>query len=77
MAQTPAAAPVSSGLRAADVSAWLTGLGGQVGPLQTADEVRDRVQLDIEYIERQSFWLDLWIIAVTVPVRRGDRMAVR
>ena len=37
MAQTPAAAPASSGLRAADVSAWLTGLGGQVGPLQTAD----------------------------------------
>ena len=50
---------------------------GSRGPLHTADEVRDRVQLDIEYIERQSFWLDLWIIAVTVPVLLGDRMAVR
>ncbi|ANF55847.1 UDP-phosphate glucose phosphotransferase [Brevundimonas naejangsanensis] len=50
---------------------------GSRGPLHTADEVRRRVQLDIEYIERQSFWLDLWIIAVTVPVLLGDRMAVR
>ncbi|MNF13377.1 UDP-glucose:undecaprenyl-phosphate glucose-1-phosphate transferase [compost metagenome] len=50
---------------------------GSRGPLHTADEVRDRVQLDIEYIERQSFWLDLWIIAVTIPVLLGDRMAVR
>ncbi|WP_292226258.1 YbjN domain-containing protein [Brevundimonas sp.] len=37
LAQTPAVAPASSGLRAADVSAWLTRLGGQVGPVQTAD----------------------------------------
>lgn len=50
---------------------------GSRGPLHTADEVRRRVQLDIEYIERQSFWLDLWIIAVTIPVLLGDRMAVR
>ncbi|WP_313005513.1 sugar transferase, partial [Brevundimonas sp.] len=42
-----------------------------------AAEVRRRVQLDIDYIERQSFWLDLWIIAVTVPVLLGDRMSVR
>lgn len=50
---------------------------GSRGPLHSADEVRRRVQLDIDYIERQSFWLDLWIIAVTVPVLLGDRMAVR
>ncbi|MBN9480806.1 MAG: exopolysaccharide biosynthesis polyprenyl glycosylphosphotransferase [Bordetella sp.] len=50
---------------------------GSRGPLHSADEVRRRVQLDIEYIERQSFWLDLWIIAVTIPVLLGDRMAVR
>jgi Undecaprenyl-phosphate glucose phosphotransferase len=50
---------------------------GSRGPMHTAPEVRRRVQLDIDYVERQSFWLDLWIIAVTIPVLLGDRMAVR
>ncbi|MNE33144.1 UDP-glucose:undecaprenyl-phosphate glucose-1-phosphate transferase [compost metagenome] len=50
---------------------------GSRGPLHTEAEVRRRVRLDIDYIERQSFWLDLWIIAVTIPVLLGDRMAVR
>jgi len=39
--------------------------------------VRRRVQLDVEYVERQSFWMDLWIMMVTVPVLLGDRLAVR
>jgi Undecaprenyl-phosphate glucose phosphotransferase len=50
---------------------------GSRGPLHTADDVHRRVQLDIDYIERQSFWLDIWIMLVTVPVLLGDRMAVR
>lgn len=50
---------------------------GSRGPLHTADDVQRRVQLDVDYIERQSFWLDLWIMLVTVPVLLGDRMAVR
>lgn len=50
---------------------------GSRGPLHTAAEVRQRVRLDVEYVERQSFWLDLWIMAVTVPVLLGDRVAVR
>ena len=50
---------------------------GSRGPLHTARDVQTRVQLDIDYIERQSFWLDLWIMAVTLPVLLGDRMAVR
>ena len=50
---------------------------GSRGPMHTAAEVRRRVQLDIDYIERQSFWLDLWVIAVTIPVLLGDRMSVR
>jgi lipopolysaccharide/colanic/teichoic acid biosynthesis glycosyltransferase len=36
-----------------------------------------RVQLDVDYIERQSLWLDLWIMAITVPVLLGDRAAIR
>ena len=50
---------------------------GSRGPLDDAQAVRRRVQLDVDYIERQSFWLDLWIIAVTLPVLLGDRSAVR
>ena len=50
---------------------------GSRGPLHTAADVRRRVQLDVDYIERQSFWLDIWIILVTAPVLLGDRSAVR
>ena len=50
---------------------------GSRGPLHTAQDVRRRVQLDIDYIERQSLWLDLWVMAVTVPVLLGDRAAIR
>ncbi|MGZ9098551.1 MAG: exopolysaccharide biosynthesis polyprenyl glycosylphosphotransferase [Brevundimonas sp.] len=52
-------------------------VNGSRGPLHTAQDVRRRVQLDIDYVERQSLWLDLWIMAVTVPVLLGDRSAVR
>jgi Undecaprenyl-phosphate glucose phosphotransferase len=52
-------------------------VNGSRGPLHTAQDVRRRVQLDIDYIERQSLWMDLWIMAITVPVLLGDRAAVR
>ncbi|MFY7853395.1 MAG: exopolysaccharide biosynthesis polyprenyl glycosylphosphotransferase, partial [Brevundimonas sp.] len=50
---------------------------GSRGPLHTAADVRTRVRLDIEYIERQSLWLDLWIMLVTLPVQLGDPTAQR
>jgi len=50
---------------------------GSRGPLHSALDVRRRVQLDVDYIERQTLWLDLWIMAVTVPVLLGDRAAIR
>ncbi|MDO1560340.1 exopolysaccharide biosynthesis polyprenyl glycosylphosphotransferase [Brevundimonas sp. 2R-24] len=52
-------------------------VNGSRGPLHTAADVARRVRLDIEYVERQSFWLDLWIMAITAPVLLGDRHAVR
>lgn len=52
-------------------------VNGSRGPLHTAQDVRRRVQLDIDYVERQSLWVDLWIMAITVPVLLGDRAAVR
>jgi Undecaprenyl-phosphate glucose phosphotransferase len=50
---------------------------GSRGPLHTADDVRRRVALDVYYIDHQSFWLDAWIMVMTVPSVFGDRSAVR
>ncbi len=50
---------------------------GSRGPLHTADEVRERVRLDLEYVERRSLWLDLWIMLRTIPCLLGDSRNVR
>ena len=52
-------------------------INGSRGALQTAADVARRVELDVEYIENQSFWLDMKIIALTVPRMLGDREAIR
>jgi lipopolysaccharide/colanic/teichoic acid biosynthesis glycosyltransferase len=52
-------------------------INGSRGPLHEADEVSRRVELDVSYIERQTCWLDLKIMAKTVPSMLGDRAAVR
>jgi len=52
-------------------------INGSRGPVDTPESVRQRVALDVEYIERQSFWLDLYVIFMTVPCLLGDRSAVR
>jgi len=58
------------------VTGWAA-INGSRGPVDTPEAVRRRVALDVEYIERQSFWLDLYIIAMTLPCLAGDRKAVR
>jgi len=50
---------------------------GSRGPLHTEDQVRRRVELDIDYIERQSLWLDLYIMLMTAPCLLGDRLNPR
>ena len=50
---------------------------GSRGPVDTPEQVRRRVALDIEYIERQSFWLDLYIMIMTLPCLIGDRQTAR
>ncbi len=52
-------------------------VNGSRGPVDTADDVRRRVALDLEYVERQSFWLDIAIILRTAPCLLGDSGAVR
>lgn len=50
---------------------------GSRGALNTAEDVRRRIALDIEYIERHSVWLDLYIMAMTIPCLLGDAKTVR
>jgi len=52
-------------------------INGSRGPVHTREEVRRRVVLDVEYIERQSFWFDLYIMVMTLPCLLGDREAIR
>jgi len=52
-------------------------VNGSRGPVDTPEAVRRRVTLDLEYVERQSIWLDLAIMARTLPCGRGDSAAVR
>jgi Undecaprenyl-phosphate glucose phosphotransferase len=58
------------------VTGWAA-INGSRGPVDTPDLVRERVALDVDYIERQSFWLDVYIIAMTIPCLLGDRSTVR
>lgn len=78
--ETESARLVADYARRHRIKPGLTGwaaIHGSRGPLHTPDAVRERVRLDVEYIERQSFWLDLRIMAVTLPVLLGDRTAAR
>ena len=50
---------------------------GSRGAVDTPELVRQRVALDIEYIERQSLMLDLVIMARTIPCLIGDEKTVR
>jgi Undecaprenyl-phosphate glucose phosphotransferase len=58
------------------ITGWAA-IKGSRGPLHAAAEVQRRVALDIEYIARQSFWLDLRILGLTVPGLIGDRGTIR
>ncbi|HEY5107034.1 MAG TPA: exopolysaccharide biosynthesis polyprenyl glycosylphosphotransferase [Caulobacteraceae bacterium] len=58
------------------VTGWAA-INGSRGPVDTPEAVRRRVALDIEYIERQSFWFDLMIMVKTLPCLLGDAKVVR
>jgi Undecaprenyl-phosphate glucose phosphotransferase len=58
------------------ITSWAA-IHGSRGPVNSTEEIRARVALDIAYIERQSFWLDLYILLKTMPCILGDRQAVR
>ena len=45
--------------------------------MHSAEEVAERVALDIAYIRDASLWLDLWIMLRTLPALLGDKGSVR
>ena len=58
------------------ITGWAQ-INGSRGPVHTREEVRRRVVLDVEYIKRQSFGFDLYIMLMTLPRLLGDKDAVR
>jgi Undecaprenyl-phosphate glucose phosphotransferase len=52
-------------------------INGSRGALETADDIAERVRLDVDYIERSSFFFDLYIMLMTLPVLLGDKETVR
>ncbi len=58
------------------ITGWAQ-IRGSRGPIDTAEQVRRRVALDIEYIERQSLWFDIYILTMTLPCLFGDAQTVR
>ncbi|MCA8901337.1 MAG: exopolysaccharide biosynthesis polyprenyl glycosylphosphotransferase [Hyphomonas sp.] len=53
------------------ITGWAQ-VNGSRGPVHTKAEVRERIRLDLEYVNRASFWFDLLIMLKTAPCLLGD-----
>lgn len=53
------------------VTGWAQ-INGSRGPVHTGEGVRERIRLDMEYVNRASFWFDLYIMLATAPCLLGD-----
>jgi Undecaprenyl-phosphate glucose phosphotransferase len=58
------------------ITGWAQ-INGSRGPVHTKELVRERVRLDMEYVNRSSLWLDLHIMLLTVPRLLGDAKRIR
>lgn len=58
------------------MSGWAQ-INGSRGPVHTPEEVRTRVRLDMDYINRASVWLDAYIVVMTIPRLLGDKTRCR
>ncbi len=52
-------------------------INGSRGPVHTAELVKERVRLDMEYMEKASFWFDVYVILMTAPCLLGDSKTMR
>ena len=53
------------------ITGWAQ-VNGSRGPVHTREEVRERIRLDMEYVNRASFWFDVFIMVITAPCLLGD-----
>ncbi|MCR9269137.1 MAG: exopolysaccharide biosynthesis polyprenyl glycosylphosphotransferase [Hyphomonadaceae bacterium] len=58
------------------ITGWAQ-INGSRGPVHTKELVRERVRLDMEYVNRSSFWFDCYIMLMTLPRLFGDATRVR
>jgi len=52
-------------------------INGSRGPLNSRQDIAERVRLDVEYIERSNLFFDLYIMFMTLPVLLGDTTNTR
>jgi Undecaprenyl-phosphate glucose phosphotransferase len=58
------------------ITGWAQ-INGSRGPAHTQEQVRERVRLDLEYLNRASIGLDLYILVMTVPSLIAGRLKER
>lgn len=58
------------------ITGWAQ-INGSRGPVHTKELVRERVRLDMEYVNRSSLWFDIYIMIMTVPRLFGDAAKLR
>lgn len=56
------------------ITGWAQ-IHGLRGKTDTVENMERRVDYDLWYVDRWSVWLDLWIVARSVPLLAGDRNA--
>lgn len=52
-------------------------INGSRGPVDTSEDVEQRVAYDVAYIKGAGFWFDIYIMAMTIPSLLGDKEAIR
>ncbi|MGQ0534412.1 MAG: exopolysaccharide biosynthesis polyprenyl glycosylphosphotransferase [Caulobacteraceae bacterium] len=58
------------------ITGWAQ-VNGSRGPVTSAADLRRRVRLDLDYVARASLWLDLEILARSIPIILGDTKVIR
>lgn len=58
------------------ITGWAQ-INGSRGPVHTKELVCERVRLDMEYVNRSSLWLDIYILLMTLPRLFGDAKTIR
>lgn len=58
------------------ITGWAA-IHGSRGPVHTPEDVAERVRFDTHYIDNSNFWMDIYIILMTIPSLLGDKSKIR